>query len=62
MHLVKTETTIRIVIELDDEELDWIHGMSQNYLGDGMEGKEDHFIRSRIWSATDSIKQQLQVN
>lgn len=59
MHLVKTETTIRIVIELDEEELDWIHGMSQNYLGDGMEEIEDRLVRSRIWAATDSIKRQL---
>ena len=59
MHLVKTETTIRIVIELDEEELAWIHGMSQNYMGDGFEGKEDHLVRSRIWSATDSIKRQI---
>ena len=62
MHLVKTETTIRVVIELDEEELDWIHGISQNYLGEDLEGKEDNLVRSRIWAATDSIRQQLQLD
>lgn len=59
MHLVKTETTIRIIIELDEEELEWIHAIAESYLGDGIEGKEDHLVRSRIWSATDSIKRQI---
>ena len=62
MHLVNTATTIRVIVELDEEELEWIHGISQNYLGDGIEGKEDHLVRSRIWAATDSIRQRLQLD